>query len=194
MRNAPHRFGKTFAAESLVAYYSCGCDSRTLFDGLDISRDPSFLRHLNAYNVVRLDMTAFRGVANITAAVTQALLSELRDLCPGAGERHAGQAGQITSAITDVVDATERQFVFVIDEWDAPLRERRSKASQEDWVFFLRLLFKNFTFTSKAITGAYMTGILPIVRYGTQSALSDFHHEPTSRMVIDVFHCLDKVF
>lgn len=61
-----------------------------------------------------------------------------------------------------------------LDEWDAPLRERRGRESQEDWVYFLRLLFKNFTFTAKAVAAAYMTGILPIVRYGTQSALSDF--------------------
>ena len=57
----PRRFGKTFAAESLVAYYTCGADSRELFEGLDISRDPGFERHLNAYYVVHLDMTAFRG-------------------------------------------------------------------------------------------------------------------------------------
>jgi hypothetical protein len=57
----PRRFGKTFAAESLVAYYTCGANSRELFEGLDISRDPSFGEHLNAYNVVHLDMTSFRG-------------------------------------------------------------------------------------------------------------------------------------
>lgn len=43
----PRRFGKTFAAEAMAAYYSCGCDSRMLFEGLTIGRDPSFKRHLN---------------------------------------------------------------------------------------------------------------------------------------------------
>ena len=170
----PRRFGKTFAAESLVAYYSCGCDSRTLFEGRAIARDQSFERHLNAYNVVRLDMTAFRGVEDVAAAVTEVLLRELRELQPGAGSRAVGRADELTVTLTDVVDATGRRFVFVIDEWDAPLRERRSKVSQEDWVFFLRLLFKNATFTAKAVAACYMTGILPIIRYGTQSALSDF--------------------
>lgn len=170
----PRRFGKTFAAESLVAYYSCGCDSHGLFAGLEISRDVNYERHLNAYNVVRLDMTSFRGVDDVAAEVARVLLPELREICPDAGMRGAGPASELTSALTDVVDATKRRFVFVIDEWDAPLREGRSQSSREDWVFFLRLLFKNFTFTSKAIACAYMTGILPIVRYGTQSALSDF--------------------
>lgn len=170
----PRRFGKTFAVESLVAYYSCGCDSRALFEGLEIRHDPSFERHLNAYNVIRLDMTAFRGTESVTGTVTEVILGELRELCPNAGIKAIGRADELTAALTDVVDATHRQFVFVIDEWDAPLRERRTKASQEDWVYFLRLLFKNATFTSKAVAACYMTGILPVIRYGTQSALSDF--------------------
>ena len=75
----PRRFGKSFAAEALVAYYSCGCDSRSLFEGLDISRDPSFEEHLNAYNVIQLDMTAFTGTvgAEVVPAVTDALMDDL---------------------------------------------------------------------------------------------------------------------
>ena len=170
----PRRFGKTFAAESLVAYYSRGCDSRALFEGLDISRDPGFGEHLNAYNVVRLDMTAFRGAADVAGEVGRVILKDLRSALPSAGAGNEGHPNELTSSLTDFVDATGRRFVFVIDEWDAPLRERRSKASQEAWVYFLRLLFKNATFTAKAVAACYMTGILPIVRYGTQSALSDF--------------------
>ena len=166
----PRRFGKSFAAESLVAYYSCGCDSRKLFEGLAIKRDPSFAEHLNAYNVVRLDMTAFKGATDIVSDVSGRIIDELCREFPDAILR----TDAIDLALTDAVDHTGRRFVFVIDEWDAPLRERRSKDSREEWVFFLRLLFKNATFTSKAVAGAYMTGILPIVRYGTQSALSDF--------------------
>ncbi len=166
----PRRFGKTFAAESLVAYYTCGADSRGLFEGLDISRDPGFEEHLNAYNVVHLDMTAFRGSPDVAVAVTERLVEDMRRELPDAPLR----AGAIELALADFVAATGRKIVFVIDEWDAPLRERRSRASQEDWVYFLRLLFKNATFTADAVAACYMTGILPIVRYGTQSALSDF--------------------
>lgn len=166
----PRRFGKTFAAESLVAYYSCGCDSRKLFSGLEISRDPGFGRHLNAYNVVHLDMTAFRGAGDVVAAVSARLLDDLAREFPDVPLRREA----IELALVDATDATGRRFVFVIDEWDAPLREGRTKKDREDWVYFLRLLFKNATFTSKAVAACYMTGILPIVRYGTQSALSDF--------------------
>ncbi len=170
----PRRFGKTFAAESLVAYYSRGCDSRALFEGLDIGRDPGFGEHLNAYNVVRLDMTAFRGAPDVAGEVGRVILKDLRSALPSAGAGNEGHPNELTSSLTDFVDATSRRFVFVIDEWDAPLRERRSKDSQKAWVYFLRLLFKNTTFTAKAVAACYMTGILPIVRYGTQSALSDF--------------------
>ncbi|MBR3313727.1 MAG: AAA family ATPase [Atopobiaceae bacterium] len=170
----PRRFGKTFAAESLVAYYTSGADSRELFEGLDISRDPSFGEHLNAYNVVRLDMTEFRGAADVSAEVSRAIIDDLRAEVPTHGIKGEDSVGELTSTLADFVAATGRRFIFVIDEWDAPLRERRSKASQEDWVFLLRTLFKNFTFTADAIAACYMTGILPIVRYGTQSALSDF--------------------
>ncbi len=170
----PRRFGKTFAAESLVAYYSCGCDSRALFEGLDVSHDPTFEEHLNAYNVVRLDMTAFREAQDVVAEVGRVILQELREHLPSAGSTNAGHPNELTSALTDYVDATGRRFVFVIDEWDAPLRERKARSSREDWVYFLRLLFKNMTFTPKVVAACYMTGILPIVRYGTQSALSDF--------------------
>ncbi len=170
----PRRFGKTFAAESLVAYYTCGADSRELFEGLDISRDPSFGEHLNAYNVVHLDMTSFRGAADVAAAVGEVLLRDIGELRLEVVRRNAGRPDELVATLMDFVAATGRRFVFVIDEWDAPLRERRSRASQEDWVYFLRLLFKNATFTTDAVAACYMTGILPIVRYGTQSALSDF--------------------
>ena len=91
----PRRFGKTFAAESLVAYYTRGADSRSLFEGLDISRDSSFEKHLNAYNVIHLDMTAFRGAADVAQAVKAVLLPELRDLCHGAGAGRRAQVGPL---------------------------------------------------------------------------------------------------
>ena len=33
----PRRFGKSYAANMLAAYYSKGCDSEEMFSGLDIS-------------------------------------------------------------------------------------------------------------------------------------------------------------
>ena len=55
----PRRFGKSMAANMLVAYYSRGCDSRKLFSDLEISKDPTFEKHLNKYNVIHLDMNDY---------------------------------------------------------------------------------------------------------------------------------------
>ncbi|MDR0354184.1 MAG: AAA family ATPase, partial [Deltaproteobacteria bacterium] len=53
------RFGKTWTADMLTAYYSRGCDSRALFEKLAVAADPSFAEHLNAYDVVHVNMANF---------------------------------------------------------------------------------------------------------------------------------------
>ena len=76
----------------------------------------------------------------------------------------------------DVVEATGRKFVFVIDEWDAPYRlARDNRSAQDAYAEWLRALFKGGgVFTPFAVAGAYLTGILPIKKYNHQSAVSDF--------------------
>ena len=54
----PRRFGKTIAGNMLSAYYSKGCDSRTLFAPYKISQDPSFETNLNRLNVIKIDMNS----------------------------------------------------------------------------------------------------------------------------------------
>ena len=64
---------------------------------------------------------------------------------------------------------------MIIDEWDAPIREARDKPTiQKEYLEFLQSLFKNSGTTSKIFAAAYMTGILPIKKDGSQSAISDF--------------------
>ena len=125
----PRRFGKSYAASTLVAFYSVGCDSRALFEGLDVSEHDGWDAHLNARNVVSLDMTevinAF-GVDDVAAGVARLLLPELRTIVPDTGERLAGTGAELSAAFVDVVHATGRKFVFVIDEWDAPYRLAQS--------------------------------------------------------------------
>lgn len=45
----PRRFGKSFAAKMLCAYYDKSCDSHALFDGLAISKDETYEKYLNKY-------------------------------------------------------------------------------------------------------------------------------------------------
>ena len=173
----PRRFGKSYAAKALVAYYSCGCESSALFDGLAISREADFAEHLNQYHVISLDMAEIceRFGPNVTPGIERVVIAELRDLVPNAGKRDEGLGGEMASAIIDVVRATGKQFVFVIDEWDAVYRLAKDDAdAQLRYAEWLRSLFKSNTFTPLAVAGAYMTGILPIKKYGHQSAISDF--------------------
>ena len=66
-------------------------------------------------------------------------------------------------------------FVFVIDEWDALIREEKGDTMvQKKYLNSLRGWFKNNNFTSRVVAAAYMTGILPIKKDGSQSAISDF--------------------
>ena len=55
----PRRFGKSMAANMLAAYYSRGCDSAELFKNLAVSKTDDFERHLNKYNVIRLDIRSY---------------------------------------------------------------------------------------------------------------------------------------
>ena len=67
------------------------------------------------------------------------------------------------------------KFIVIIDEWDALFREAPGNLElQKEYIRLLRGLFKS-SLTDTMIEGAYMTGILPIKKYGTQSALTDFH-------------------
>ncbi len=71
----------------------------------------------------------------------------------------------------DIYAETGRQFVFLVDEWDCVMRERQeSEALQKQYLDFLRLLLKDQPYVALA----YMTGILPVKKYGEHSALNMF--------------------
>ena len=54
----PRRFGKSWAAKMLTAYYDCSCDSHALFDDRDIARTEDYGKYLNQFNVIYLDISA----------------------------------------------------------------------------------------------------------------------------------------
>jgi hypothetical protein len=178
MVSRPRRFGKSYAAKVLAAFYSCGCDSRELFEGWEVSRADGWDAHLNRYNVIFLDMTGIiraSGTAELVTTMDALLVSELRGVVADAGSNAAGKGDALTSALWDVVEATGHKFVFVIDEWDAPYRLAKGNvAAQDSYAEWLRSLFKDATFTPHVVAGTYMTGILPIKKYNHQSAVSDF--------------------
>ena len=66
----PRRFGKSMAANMLTAYYSLGCDSKKLFQGLEIAEDPDFEKHLNKYNTIFINVQEFLSRTNGTNKLT----------------------------------------------------------------------------------------------------------------------------
>ncbi len=74
----------------------------------------------------------------------------------------------------NVTQITGEKFIMIIDEWDALFREVKNDTGlQKEYIGLLRSLFKS-SWTDIIFDAAYMTGILPIKRYGSQSAVSDF--------------------
>ena len=86
----PRRFGKSYAAQMLCAYYDKSCDSSGLFSNLKITRDRSYKEHLNRYNVIYLDITWFISIArNIKDTVTELqakVVEELRGIYPNVAQ------------------------------------------------------------------------------------------------------------
>lgn len=70
---------------------------------------------------------------------------------------------------------TGEKLILIIDEWDAMFRECKGKETILDsYILLLRSLFKS-SLTDQLFAGVYMTGILPIKKYGHESAVSDFY-------------------
>ena len=167
----PRRFGKSMALEMLAAYYGCGCDSRGLFAGLKIENDPTFLKNLNKYNVIYLNMQQFL-IESEELEVTKYLEREvMRELGADYKEFLTGEERGLASMLRQIYAKTGQTFIFLIDEWDCVMRERQdSEELQKQYLDFLRNLLKDQSYVALA----YMTGILPVKKYGVHSALNMF--------------------
>ncbi len=167
----PRRFGKSMALEMLAAYYSRGVDSGELFAGLEIENAPSFGENLNQYDVVFLNISQFlTGARNqeVTEYLEEKVLWELRQEY---GEYLEPPDVWLVDVLERIYAKTGRKFIFLIDEWDCVMRERQNQEElQRHYLDFLRGLLKD----RRYVALAYMTGILPIKKYGVHSALNMF--------------------
>lgn len=168
----PRRFGKSITASMLTAYYGKECDSSELFAHYKISKCDSYLDNLNQFNVIALNMQDFlsmtKDVDGLTACVQTKVLEELREQFPNLIPE---EENFLSVALEKLYSKTKEEFVFIIDEWDCILRERKYALDEhKKYLDFIRNLLKDKTYVSLA----YMTGILPIKKYGTHSALNMF--------------------
>lgn len=167
----PRRFGKSMALKMLAAYYSLECDSRELFAGLQIADDPSFAEYLNRYDVIFLNMQHFLIRAkgqSVTDYLEKTVIHDIRDIY---GEFFSEQETILAAALEEIYAHTGKKFIFLFDEWDCIMRERQeSEELQKQYLDFLRNLLKDQPYVALA----YMTGILPVKKYGQHSALNMF--------------------
>ena len=170
------RFGKSMAAKMLCAYYDKSCDSRELFRGLKAEQDSTFETYLNKYYVICVDITDFttkyRGERDIVKRIQNRIIKEVLDVFP---QINIQDDDDLMDILYRISDSTGERFVMIIDEWDAILREMGSdEYIMTSYVDLLRRLFKGLG-SNKVFSGAYLTGILPIKRYNTESALNNFN-------------------
>ena len=171
----PRRFGKSYMAKMLCAYYDKNCDdSMNIFGTLNIAKYDSFEKYMGKFNVIYMDVTGFisesQNINNIVTEIINKIEEEL-----SLAYTYIAVTDDLTKMLLDIVAEEDTKFFFIIDEWDALFREFKDNDKLlEEYINFLRSIFKNGNVTDKVIAGALMTGILPIKKYGHQSAISDF--------------------
>lgn len=171
----PRRFGKSYAANMLTAYYSRGCDSEAMFAGLEISKSADFKKHLNKYDVIHIDVQCFLAncadAAHVVAYITSSIQAELREIYPAA---LPAEVSHLSDALSRIREKTGQKFIIIIDEWDALIRDPAANSQvQDSYITFLRSMFKG-TEPTKYILLAYLTGILPLRKEKSQSGLNNF--------------------
>ena len=171
----PRRFGKSITADMLSAYYSKGCDSKEMFSGLEISKSREFEKYINKYDVIHFDLQWFMGPENgsgeFVKKIQKIIVEELREVYPQVLD---STVNGLPDAMSVINEKTGNKFVVIIDEWDVLIRdEAQNQKIQEEYINFLRRMFKG-TEPTKYIALAYLTGILPIKKLKTQSALNNF--------------------
>ena len=171
----PRRFGKSYAANMLAAYYSKGCDSREMFSTLKISESIGFEKNINKYDVIHIDIQwciePAGGSENVVSYITEKTICELREYYPN---ELSEKIKSLPEALSVINSMNGTKFIIIIDEWDIIIRdEANNKKVQEEYINFLRAMFKGVEPT-KYIGLAYLTGILPIKKLKTQSALNNF--------------------
>lgn len=163
----PRRFGKTSVLNMLGAYYSKAGDSRLIFDNLNISKSADYKTHLNNYNIINMPLNNLpengNTYTNYISLIKDTLRDDILDAYPELRNRDFRK-------ISDMLAATNDEFIFIIDEWDYIFNHNLYTENQADFLEFLRDLLKDRPYVALA----YMTGVLPIKRYSTGSALNMF--------------------
>lgn len=166
------RFGKSQAAGMIDAYYSRGSDSKELFSKFEIAQKQDFLKYLNQYNVIHLDISSFTDFykENLVKNLVEIVYGEIKKIYPDILSLN----NPIATILMDVYEQSGIPFVIIIDEWDCVIRNHAdSPELVHEYLQFLHSLFKSEE-SKKFLALAYITGVLPIKKIKDESAMNNF--------------------
>lgn len=188
----PRRFGKTVTASMLSAFYSKGADSEALFSNLKIAKSSSFKEYLNKFNVIYLDMNSIEGefkaysrreklhIEDVDDLVDYLQYKTVLEICDSDEYKQFFNDHPLTDSLslleclTSIHKKTNDQFILIMDEWDLVYRNYKDdSALQVKFIDLLIALFKG-TYGANCFSLVYLTGILPIKKYNSQSSLNNF--------------------
>ncbi len=168
----PRRFGKSMTASMLAAYYGAEADGRSLFENRLLAQTPKWDRYLGVFNVIRIVLTNFvePGITinDLLSNLTEELIEEFKDAYPTV---RFSNRPTLVNVMAKIYAKEQKQFVIILDEWDFVFRlYKQDHESQRIYLDFLRSWLKD----QEYVALAYMTGILPVKKYGEHSALNMF--------------------
>ncbi len=168
----PRRFGKTVNAMMLASYYSKNANFKSLFDELEISKKASYLNHLNKHNVIYVTLNEVPKASCTYGEFIGRYISLLsEDLKACYPDLKLNENLSMSDIFTQVYQKYSQSFIFIIDEWDYIFNNNLfSKEDRENFLQFLKDLLKDRPYVELA----YMTGVLPIAKYSSGSALNMF--------------------
>lgn len=169
----PRRFGKTLTQNMMAAYYSRGCDAENLFRDLEISGTERYEKYRNQLHVIQIDMNSeYQGAEikeNALKNLIRKIKSEFRQQFP---DILFDPEDTLPDMMLRVYAERRETFAVLIDEYDVLIREEAPESLFQEYMGFLNALFKSNTLRP-AISLAYITGILPVVRDKVQSKLNN---------------------
>ena len=98
-----------------------------MFKGYQIAKEEPFLEHLNQYDVIYLNMQQFLLRAKdqeVTKYLERAVIEELGELY---NNLFSGQVTILAEALERIYAKTDKEFIFLIDEWDCVMLNGRSR-------------------------------------------------------------------
>lgn len=163
----PRRFGKSSVVDMLGAYYSKAVDSKDIFDKLKISKVNRYEEHLNKYNVINISFNTIpdknKTYDEYIGIIQKGIVDDIKTMYPGIEIKEFYN-------ISHMLSHTNDRFIFIFDEWDYIFNNNLFQENQNDFLEFLRNLLKDQPYVALC----YMTGVLPIKKYSSGSALNMF--------------------